>query len=68
VQDAQGAQPAILGSKAGWGFEGRPWDNVIDREVRAEHAGFCFWVSGWFSEPADPTSFDRITESFRFAE
>jgi hypothetical protein len=61
-------QPAVLGSKAGWSFEGKPWPNVIAPEARAQHAGFCFWVSGWFSEPADPTNFDRITESFRFAE
>jgi hypothetical protein len=61
-------EPAVLGSKAGWSSEGKPWDNVIARDARAQHAGFCFFLSGWFSEPADPTVFDRITESFRFAE
>jgi hypothetical protein len=64
----EGAPPAILGTKEGWGFEGRPWDDVISRDVRAEHAGFCFFVTGSFQEPSDPTVFDRITESFRFAE
>jgi hypothetical protein len=64
----EGAPPAVLGTKEGWGFEGRPWDDVISRDVRAEHAGFCFFVTGSFQEPSDPTVFDRITESFRFAE
>jgi hypothetical protein len=62
------AQLAFLGTKEGFGFEGRPWPNVIAREVRAEHAGFCYFLSGSFYEPADPAIFDRITESFRFAE
>jgi hypothetical protein len=62
------AQPAVLGTREGFGFEGRPWPNVIAREVRAEHAGFCYFLSGSFYEPADPAIFDRITESFRVAD
>ena len=70
AQANDSSQPAELAGEAGWvstnPVESDP--SVIARVVAADHAGFQYCVVGYFSDPPDPTIFDRIIESFRFLD
>ena len=64
------SQPAELGGEAGWTTTNPLEDDptVLARVVAADHFGFQYCVVGYLADPPDTTIFDRIIESFRFAE
>ena len=64
------SQPAELGGEAGWTTTNPLEDDptVLASVVAADHSGFQYCVVGYFADPPDPTIFDRIIESFGFAE
>jgi hypothetical protein len=63
-------EPAALGGQAGWRSTNQDQrDSSIEvRLVAADYAGFQYCVVGYFADPPDPTIFDRIIDSFGFAE